>query len=80
MGDRAETIAANSGGSEANGIGSGEAHNAYISPQENRGGTKGKVGEAKGGAEEGGLANWGACRCKYAAGFLYSSKQKRGTP
>jgi hypothetical protein len=43
MGVCAETVAANGGGE--NGIGSWQAHHVSISPQEDRGGTKGKVGE-----------------------------------
>lgn len=46
MGKRAEEIAAGSG------LNSCQAHNVGISPQENRGGTKGKVGKAEGTAEE----------------------------
>jgi len=60
-----EEFAANVGGE--NGIGSCQAHLVSISPQEDRGGTKGKVGEVPG-AEEGGLAAWGACCGEYVAG------------
>lgn len=46
MGERAQEIASSGG------LNSCQAHNVGISPQENRGGTKGKVGEAEGTAEE----------------------------
>jgi hypothetical protein len=61
----ANEFAANGGGE--NGSGSSKAHHVGISPQEDRGGTKGKMGEVPG-AEEGGLAAWGACCGEDAAG------------
>ena len=91
MGESSEEIAANSCGSENNGLGSSEAHHVGGCPQEDRGHTKGTVGEDTGAAEEGGLVDRGAC-CGYAAGFracassqLLSApvdphKQKRGNP
>jgi hypothetical protein len=53
MGKCSETVAANTGG-EVNGIGSCQAHHVGISPEEDRSGTAGTVGEGEGG-EEGGL-------------------------
>jgi hypothetical protein len=47
MGKAAEGIAANGRG-EDNGLGSGEAHHVGISPQEDRGGAAGEVGEGEG--------------------------------
>jgi hypothetical protein len=55
MGEGSEGIAASSGGSENNGLGSCEAHHVGISPQEDRGGSKSEMGEVEGRAEEGGL-------------------------
>ena len=52
MGECSEGIAA-SEGSENNGLGSWEAHYVSDSPQENRSGTAGEVGEGEGGPEEG---------------------------
>ncbi|MGB8063044.1 MAG: hypothetical protein WCF26_14195 [Candidatus Sulfotelmatobacter sp.] len=52
MGECSEGIAA-SEGSKNNGLGSWEAHYVSVSPQENRRGTAGEVGEGEGGAEEG---------------------------
>lgn len=69
MGEHSETVAANGGG-ENNGLGSSQAHHVGISPQENRGGAKGTVGEVQSGEEEGGIVARGACCCEYAAGFL----------
>ena len=54
MGKRAETVAASSGGSESNGRDSCQSHHVCISPQEDRGGTAGEVGEDTC-REEGGL-------------------------
>jgi hypothetical protein len=57
MGEGSEGIAA-SRGSENYGPGSSrEARHVGISPQEDRCGTKGTVGEGEGG-EEGGVASW----------------------
>jgi hypothetical protein len=67
MGKRAETVAASSGCSENNGRGSCQAHHVGFSPQEDRGGCAGEVGEDTGAAEEGGV-EIRACR-EYAAGF-----------
>ena len=61
MGEYSEEIAASGGCGENNGIGSSKAHDGGISPQENRGGTKGTMGEDTGAGEESGLVAWGAC-------------------
>ena len=50
MGEGTRRVATNSSG-EGDGLGSCEAHNVGISPQEDRGGTAGKVGEGEGGEE-----------------------------
>jgi hypothetical protein len=69
MGEHSEGIAASSGGGKNNGLGSCQAHHVGISPQEDRGGTAGKVGEGEGCEKEiGGLAVWGACYGEYVAG------------
>jgi hypothetical protein len=52
MGECSEGIAA-SEGSKNNGLSFWEAHYVSISPQENRSGTAGEVGEGEGGPEEG---------------------------
>jgi len=44
--------------SENDGLGSCKAHNVGFSPQEDRGGAKGKVGEVQGCEEEGGIELW----------------------
>lgn len=49
MGKSSEEIAASSGGGKVNGLGSCQAHHVSISPQEDRCGTAGKVGEVEGG-------------------------------
>jgi hypothetical protein len=56
MGAGSEWIAA----SEANSLGACEADHVGVSPQEDRGGTKGAVGEGEGGEEKGGLDVAGA--------------------
>jgi hypothetical protein len=48
-------IEASSRGSENNCVGICEAHHVGISPQEDRGGTAGKMGEGEGASEEGGV-------------------------
>jgi hypothetical protein len=52
MGESSETVAANSCGSEIHDLGSCQAHHVGISTPEDRGGTKGTVGEDTG-CEEG---------------------------
>ena len=47
-----------------------QAHHVGISPQKDRGGTKGTVGKGEGGEEVGCLEANGAC-CEYAAGFHF---------
>jgi hypothetical protein len=59
MGEGSEWIAAREG---SDGLGSCKAHHVRLSPQEDRGGTKGAVGEGEGGEEEGCLEHSGA-RC-----------------
>ncbi|HXM13311.1 MAG TPA: hypothetical protein VN946_25405 [Terriglobales bacterium] len=54
MGEGTRRVATNSSG-EGDGLGSCEAHNVGISPQEDRGGTKGAVGEDTGAGEESGV-------------------------
>jgi hypothetical protein len=66
MGKRAETVAANSCGSENNGLGSCEAHHVGGFTEEDRCGCTGEVGEDTR-RKEGGVAAWGVC-CEYAAG------------
>jgi hypothetical protein len=58
MGEGSEWIAASSGGSENNWVGTCEAHHVGISPQEDRGGAKVTLGEV----EEGGVASGGKTR------------------
>jgi len=55
MGEGSEGIAASSGDSENNGLGSCEAHNVGISPQEDRRRSKSEMGEV----EEGSVASCG---------------------
>jgi len=52
MGKGSEGIAASSRGSENNWLGTCQAHNVNFSPQEDRGGTAGEVGEGEGRTEE----------------------------
>ena len=52
MGKGSEGIEASSEGSENNWLGSCEAHHVGISPQEDRGGTAGTVGEGEGGKKK----------------------------
>jgi hypothetical protein len=54
MGKGTRRVATNSSG-EGHGLGSCEAHHVGIGPQEDRGGTKGAVGEATGAGVESGL-------------------------
>ena len=55
---------------EPSGCDETEAHHVGVSPQEDRGGAAGKVGEGEDCEEEVGcLAACGACCCEYAAGF-----------
>ncbi|HEY4843589.1 MAG TPA: hypothetical protein VIH78_16590 [Terriglobales bacterium] len=68
MGKSSEEIAASSGGSEVSGLGSCKAHDVSVGAEEDRGGTKGTVGEDTGAGEESGLATWGACCGEFAAG------------
>jgi hypothetical protein len=58
MGKGSEWIAASGGGSENNWLGSCKAHHVRISPQEDRVGTAGEMGEGEGAAEEGGVGDW----------------------
>jgi hypothetical protein len=67
MGVCVEEFAANVGGE--NGIGSCQAHLVSISPQEDRGGTKGKVGEVPG-AEESGVGRRTNLRTAHVGGAL----------
>jgi hypothetical protein len=55
MGKDSQGTEANSSGSETRCLGTCEAHDVGVSPQEDCGGTKGTVGEVEGGEEEGGL-------------------------
>jgi hypothetical protein len=57
MGKGSERTEASSG-SKPNGFGSCEAHHVRISPQEDRGGAEGEVGEGEGSPEEGGIELW----------------------
>jgi hypothetical protein len=66
MGEGSEWIEASSGGSENDRLGSCEAHYVDFTPQEDRGGTAGTVGE--GGEEESGIGPREPC-CEDAAGF-----------
>jgi hypothetical protein len=54
MGESPEWI--NASGGENNRFESSEAHHVRISPQEDRGGTAGTVGEGEGGEKESGVA------------------------
>jgi len=56
MGERAETIAASSGGSENNQFRSCKAYHVGGSPEEDCRDTKSTVGEDTGAAEEGGVS------------------------
>ena len=68
MGKRAETVAVGIGWKDTQ-FRSRQTHHVGISPQEDRGGTAGAVGEGEGCEEEiGGLVACGAC-CEDAAGF-----------
>jgi tRNA(adenine34) deaminase len=55
MGEGEGGIEAISGGNENNWLCTREAHNVDFSPQEDRGGTAGTVGEGEGGEEESGI-------------------------
>jgi hypothetical protein len=62
------TEASSSGSSENDGLDTCEAHHVGVSPQEDRGGAAGAVGEGEG-WEEGGVGFIRGCR-EYVAGFL----------
>jgi hypothetical protein len=55
MGEGSEGIAAN--GDSENTLGPREAHDVSSRPEEDRGVSTGEMGEAEGGAEEGGVAD-----------------------
>jgi hypothetical protein len=55
MGEHSEEFAANAGGE--NWASSYQTHHVGVSPQEDRGGTKGTVGEDKGCEQDGGVAS-----------------------
>jgi len=50
-------------------IEAGQAHHIRCWQKENRSRTASEVGEGEGGAEEGGLAAWGAC-CEKCGGLI----------
>jgi hypothetical protein len=55
MGEDSKGIAASSGGSQNDWFGSCKAHDVGVSPEEDRSGTAGEMGEVQSSKEEGGL-------------------------
>ena len=69
MGRYSENIAANSVGSENDGLRSCQAHDVGISTSEDRAGTKGTMGKDTGAGEESGLADWGSLLRRVCGGL-----------
>jgi len=68
MGRHSQTVAIGVGWKDIE-FRSCQTHQVGVRPQEDRGGTKGKMGEVPSAAEKGCLDDWGACCGEYAAGF-----------